>query len=262
MRFSLVFNITGRHRVLPLNYQYPLQGWIYRLIERAGPEFSRFLHDTGYRRGHRSFKLFTFSNLEGKPYKIYPQQGRIAFFGEEIALTVSFYMPTAAEQFIKGLFMGQEVVLGDELNQVKMQVARIATCPRPDFRENMHYSLLTPCIISKVVEGHKHAQYQHPESEGYGNLFLSNLLQKALAARVPVPMLHDAPNIEDWKVEFGDKVKKRGVHIKEHSPEHSHLIGYLYNFTLTAPVELQELGYYAGFGEKNSMGMGMGENKS
>jgi CRISPR-associated endoribonuclease Cas6 len=34
------------------------------------------------------------------------------------------------------------------------------------------------------------------------------------------------------------------------------LIGYMYEFDLTAPAELQKVGYYAGFGHLGSQGFG------
>ncbi|WP_367281913.1 CRISPR-associated endoribonuclease Cas6 [Tunicatimonas pelagia] len=44
--------------------------------------------------------------------------------------------------------------------------------------------------------------------------------------------------------------------VKQHTPQQNKIIGYTYNLTLTAPPEVQQLAYYAGLGEDNSMGFG------
>lgn len=50
--------------------------------------------------------------------------------------------------------------------------------------------------------------------------------------------------------------KSRLIKLKAYTPEETRVRGWLYEFELEAPVEIQELGFYARFGEKNSMGFG------
>ena len=282
MRFTLILRITSRNRILPINYQYPLHSWIYKVIQSANAEFSRFLHDEGYRLGHKSFKLFTFSPLTCLPYKIYPQEQRIALQGQETTLQISFMISQAAEHFIRGLFAGQQFSLGDEISQVAFEVARIEAHPRPVFTETMCYRCLSPIVISTKTEGRTHAQYLHPEEEQYPDLFLRHLVQKHAAAvdaaavnAATVSQLTDINNIPEWEAtersaaqrdaanwqfRLLNKPRKKGIHIKQHSREHTKVIGYLYDFELTAPPEVHEMAYYAGFGEKNSLGFGMCED--
>ncbi len=64
MRIKITFNLPGSRLVLPLNYQYPLSAWIYKVLENGDHDFSKFLHEHGYRHdSNKAFKLFTFSNL-------------------------------------------------------------------------------------------------------------------------------------------------------------------------------------------------------
>ncbi len=61
----------------------------------------------------------------------------------------------------------------------------------------------------------------------------------------------------DWdvsKMSFNllDIRQKRLVHLPRKDMRTIKVRGYLMDFELTAPVELLELGYFAGFGEKNS----------
>ena len=50
---------------LPINYNNIVQGIIYRAIS-AMPLYSDFLHDVGFVSNDKNYKMFVFSNLEGK----------------------------------------------------------------------------------------------------------------------------------------------------------------------------------------------------
>ncbi|MBD0280088.1 MAG: CRISPR-associated endoribonuclease Cas6, partial [Flavisolibacter sp.] len=63
MRLKLTLHTNEKGALLPFNYQYPLSAAIYKIIQTADHEFAAFLHDQGYGEGHKSFKLFTFSDL-------------------------------------------------------------------------------------------------------------------------------------------------------------------------------------------------------
>ncbi|MFP4097134.1 MAG: CRISPR-associated endoribonuclease Cas6 [Cyclobacteriaceae bacterium] len=256
MRFKLILHITSSKRVLPLNYQYPLHAWIYRTIEQADADFSRFLHDEGYASGSKKFKLFTFSPLSCRPYKIFRQEERIAFQGDEISLQISFMIDQAAEKFIMGLFMGQRFSLGDPISQADFEVVRIEALPRPEFKEKMRYRCLSPVVISVMETGKAHAQYKGPAHPEYEKLFLNHLAEKYKAVPQLAGSIPDSP--QDWQFRLLSKPRQKLIHIKQHTEAATKVRGYQYDFELTAPAEVQEMGYYAGFGEKNSLGFGMG----
>ena len=44
--FNLNLSLTDRNRnVLPINYQYELSAWIYRVIHQSNPVFAEWLHN-------------------------------------------------------------------------------------------------------------------------------------------------------------------------------------------------------------------------
>lgn len=55
--------------VISLNYQYPLSAAIYRIIAKGNAAYAHFLHEQGYGKKDKGFKLFTFSQLN-VPFKI------------------------------------------------------------------------------------------------------------------------------------------------------------------------------------------------
>ncbi|PZN08870.1 MAG: CRISPR-associated endoribonuclease Cas6 [Bacillota bacterium] len=63
MRAIFELRPASRQLVLPLQYNSILQGLVYHLL--AGTAVAEFLHDQGFTRGARRYKLFTFSRLEG-----------------------------------------------------------------------------------------------------------------------------------------------------------------------------------------------------
>ncbi|EKP95532.1 CRISPR-associated endoribonuclease Cas6 [Thermaerobacter subterraneus] len=63
MRVIMELRPVSGQLVLPLQYNSLLQGLVYHLLE--GTDVAEFLHDQGFTRGARRYKMFTFSRLEG-----------------------------------------------------------------------------------------------------------------------------------------------------------------------------------------------------
>ena len=40
MQLKLTFQLSGKTQILPLNYQYPVSAWIYKVLEKADKGFS------------------------------------------------------------------------------------------------------------------------------------------------------------------------------------------------------------------------------
>jgi CRISPR-associated endoribonuclease Cas6 len=241
--------ISGNH--LPLNYQYELSSWIYKVISRADAGHSAFLHSQGFETEGRHFKMFTFSQLDLRPYKIVGNE--IKLLGTEISLNVRFMVDSSLENFIKGLFLQQRFQLGDRYNIIDFEVSGIETVQPPVFHSTMHYACLSPiCVSQKRADGT--AAYLTPDVIDYGKLLIENLQRKANALVAAGTDNHIIPSGFNFKLL--NTPRKKGVHIKANTESHTQVIGYLFHFELTAPAELHEIGYYAGFGEKNSMGFG------
>src|SRR5690606_2381793 len=128
-------NRISRERYLPLNYQYELSAAIYKVIDRADSDFSAFLHHQGYTAFDRPFRLFTFSRLGFQGYKVIREAARVEHYGHEAWFEISFLVDRAAEEFIRGLFMSQEISLGDKISRVAYQVSHIEAVAPPLFRE-------------------------------------------------------------------------------------------------------------------------------
>jgi CRISPR-associated endoribonuclease Cas6 len=195
--------------------------------------------------------MFTFSQLDARPYRI--EGNQIRLLGKEISFKLRFAVDSSMETFIRGLFMQQRFGLGDKYNVVDLEVTGVGTIAPPAFQASMTYQCLSPVCISRTRED-RTTEYLSPDAPGYGRLLVQNLVRKSGAlVGAGDPAIQGLP---DFRFRLLNTPRKKGVHIKAHTAGHTQVVGYLFHFELTAPVELHELGYDAGFGEKNSMGFG------
>lgn len=261
MRFKLILERIVSQRFIPINYQYELSAAIYRIIHRGDSGFSQFLHEQGYRIGNRSFRLFTFSRIRFDNQRVLPPQGRIEHHGRLAELEVSFLIDRAAEEFIKGVFLGEEIFLGDQISGSRYQIVHVEGCQTPLFKTTMNYRCLSPVFI-KVKREDGGENYLDPSHPNYGKILVNNLVSKWMA-KSTVVAIGEQEISEDLEFDFQvkGKVYKNGVLIKQMTEQETKLIGYTFEFELTTSPELQEIGYYAGFGQLNSQGFGCVEIK-
>ena len=104
--------------------------------------------------------------------------------------------------------------------------------------------------------------------ERYGDLIAGNLWEKYYSFRSKNTrngVRISEPDGEGRKIydslgkfvfQSNGKARSKLITIKQGTPEETKVKGYLYEFTVEGPPELIRMGYYAGFGEKNSLGFG------
>ncbi len=250
MRLKLTLQHSP-NQALPINYQYLISSWVYHTLAKADEKYATFLHKHGYNFGGKNYKLFTFSPLYPCRYRIDAARGNFILAESPTELVLSFYLDDAMQHFVIGLFRDQRMRLG----KVDFGISAIETLPKPLFQKTMRFRLITPLCISRNEEDKKYAQYLHPDAEGYGELLFHNLLHKGSAA---VQILFPAVELESHpEYEFSYQIlstpKSRLLDIKG-----TKVRGYVFDFEMTGPKKLLEVGWFAGFGEKNSsLGMGM-----
>lgn len=250
MRLDLTFKIN-KGNILPINYTYALSSFIYKTLQQANEEYSDWLHNQGYKLGHKQFKLFTFSELQLPRYQRY--EDRFILQGDTVKLVVSFYADEAMKNFVIGLFEQQSFFIQDRKSRVDFKVETVTIQPKLIFKEKMRFRTISPICVSQHKDGRKHASYLSPTDENYGELFFKNLINKYQAAKPDAPIF----NLTDCHFRLcSERPKSRLVHIKGFSKEATKIRGYFFDFELAAPVELIEFGYAAGFGEKNAAGFG------
>lgn len=254
MRFELTLNRTTKQRMLPMDYQYYISAWIYKVLKHADKAFADFLHNKGYGKDEEDtklYKLFCFSRLNfGKP-KLWKEKKLFEISTHEIKLQISFDVNETATIFIKGLFMAQEFYLGDKFNGIDFKVSNVAALPEPEFAETMHYRLQTPWVISFQTENDKHPQYLSPKDESFEQLAIKHLVEKHNNTRNQKSIL-----AEQIKFTPTSDFKRAGFLMKPDTKEQTRVVGNLFEFELTAPVDIQKMIWSAGVSEKSSTGFG------
>ena len=264
MRVKLILGISGGNRSLPINYQYEFSAWIYKTLHYGDPAFARWLHDQGYTEGKRSFKLFSFSNLDVDRFKV--KGDRFLILSDEACLVLTFHIDEAIQHFVTGLFRHNTFTIGDRKSQVDFEVRTVESLRSPEFKENMRFRALSPVCVSRPVgsNGKLATEYLAPGHPEYEQRLFENLVTRYNSR----PQQQHSKSSEllecsdELQLKVVGKPKSRLIKIKSDTPQETRVRGYLYDFECTAPAELLRFGYEAGFGEKNSLGFGCVEIKT
>ncbi|AUD05860.1 CRISPR-associated endoribonuclease Cas6 [Spirosoma pollinicola] len=267
MQFKLTLRPTASQTLVPFNYAYRLSGFIYSVIADADAQYARFLHEKGYlATSTRRFKLFTFSDLIMPNARLDARAGGMWVNSPYIEWVVSFYIDSAAQHFIMGLFQDQRCVIATPRHRAEFIIEHVEAVPVEITSQSVLLRTLSPVVIAeKDTRGMD--QYLHPADAQFGPFLVSNLLakydsiQKTLAAGGnldddpdPVSIIYELlPN----PGRSAAQPKSRLVTIKEGSREETKVRGYYgFTFELSGPSELLELAVLAGVGRYNAEGFG------
>lgn len=253
MRLSLSLFTNQTNPVLPANYQYPLSAAIYKIIERADGSYSAFLHDIGYALNGKRFKLFTFSDLR-MPFQM--RGDRMFLQQNQASVTVCFHVPFAAENFVKGLFMHQQLDIADYKSRVQFNVQQVEMLPV--YNETIK-ALVVLQPMSALVVGCKNARgnydYLPPADADYIYWLLHNWKEKYTT--VYKADTEAAFKNVQVKIINADKARSRLITIKAGTDEETRIRGFMnFRLAVTAPQDVLELALNAGLGLYNAMGCG------
>lgn len=227
MRLQLTLNTRDTNAVLPVNYQYPFSAAIYKIIQRADAEYSTFLHDYGYGNHHKRFKLFTFSDLN-VPFQIISD--RLLLKRDNAKLLVCFHLPQAAENFIKGLFMHQQLEIADKKSRATFVVQQIEVMRDELMKDEPVNVAVQP--LSPLVTGRKNDKgyydYRSPVDADFTDCLLHNWMEKyKTVIDVDEKGLLQIKEQTKIKVQlFSQPPQQRLITIKQDTAEQTRVRGY------------------------------------
>ena len=251
MRFQLNLKVD-RHvfgNKLPINYQYELSAWIYRIIAQGDRLYAEWLHQNGYADKHRNFRLFVFSNIFSPGIKY--ENDRLILHSDKASFYLSLLPEKSTEAFIKGIFKEQVFTLGDRVSKVQFSVQQVELIPPPDFTNSFVFKTLSPVVVSVGQENRQHARYVNPDEKDYGLLIINNLIEKY---KVFYNKTFDGDT--NYQFELVSPFRSKLIRIKAGTKEETQVRGFVYTFRLAADKELLKVMYEAGMGEKGSLGFG------
>lgn len=251
--------MSGRD-VIPINYNYPISAWIYRLLSDASPEYAAFLHNQGYIGADgKTRKLFTFSRLHIRPPARRLGDRLIVDSIHEITLMLSSPMiQDFIQNIVIGLFKDQVLELG---NDAKLAVQSVEVCPMPVLSSPLKCKSLSPIVVSTPIErnGKLGKHYLRPDEQNLSEAIQNSLVKKHQTAHRASPDDTAFKFEPDW-----DYIKRRGgpektmtlVRLKEGHRDYTGVKGFLIPFTLTGSIELMRTAWECGIGDQTSMGFG------
>lgn len=256
MRLLLTLNYIGENQIIPVNYQYPLASAIYRILQKADAGYSAFLHEKGYGKG---FKLFTFSDIRC-PFKI--EGDRLLLLSDKAEIIVCFHLPKAAETFVKGLFMSQQVDIADRKSKTSFTVTQVESLASPLDRFNKNDEvdfLLKP--LSPVVCGLKNEKgnynFLSPSDDGYEEMLFLNWEEKCKTVfeKEEAGQIMESSFIQI--LFYKNPPKSRLITIKADTDAETKIRGFNnFEIRIKGKKEAVELLLNSGAGLYNAMGMG------
>jgi len=254
MRFQLNLKIDSHvfGNRLPINYQYELSAWIYRIIAQGDQQYAEWLHQNGFSEKHRNFRLFVFSNLYSPGTKF--EKDRLIFTSDKASFCLSLLPEKSTEAFVKGIFREQEFTLGDRVSKVQFRVQQVEMLPPPDFLDNFVFKTLSPVVVSVGEENHQHPRYVSPEEKDYGQLIINNLIEK-----YRLFYQKEFEGDASFKFELMSPARSKLIRIKAGTKEETRVRGYMFTFRLETDKKLLKVMYESGIAEKNSQGFGFVE---
>jgi CRISPR-associated endoribonuclease Cas6 len=135
MRLKIIMTRIHDSVLLPINYNYPLSAALFRIFAKGDAAYAEFLHEKGYGKKDKGFKLFTFSQLN-VPFKI--EGDRLRLLSDEVSFDIAIYLPQALERFVKGLFQSEHIDIADKKSKVSFKVKSVESLADPlqAYKEN------------------------------------------------------------------------------------------------------------------------------
>lgn len=247
--------------ILSPNYNYPLSAAIYNLLRFGSPEFSKFLHDIGFKFNGRTYKLFCFALRFDQ---IIIDFGQIKMVSPKANLYItSPLIDDFIKNFVIGTFEQQKIQIYSNYRTTEFKIKQVELLPEVNFSDEMKFLLHSPMVISTVrtdSNGKSVQYYLRPDDKKEINRILTTNLINKYKLINNREICADELDLQ-WDQNYLSKHNRitKKVTINENDKNSVDVVGIQAPFTLRGNAELIKVGYMCGFGEKNSMGFGFAE---
>lgn len=237
MQISIVFK--GENITLPLARNEIIQGLIYKAASE-NPTFSDKLHNVGNDFNGRKFKLFTFSELDGK----YSVENKKIIYPSTASLTIRAFEPYLIQLLFLYFSKNKYVKLG--LNTVEVKDVRLDEFHV--YENKINVKTLSPVTVYSTTEDGHTIYYSPNDPEFYSRI-------KANAERKYKSFFGDEEEFDlSIKAVENQKFVKRATRFKS-----TFITAWHGEFVLEGSAKILNFLYQTGLGSKNSEGFGMVE---
>lgn len=233
MRLKITINTIDK--LIPYEYHGFLQGVIYHALN---PKNATFFHDEGFSINNRIYKMFVFSELNGK-YK--PTKEGLIF--QEAAC---FYISSISSEFMNQLYLHFSNEPYITLGNQSLEILTVEPVSDLEYHENQEYILqtLSPITCFKTDEK-RFTTYFHAKSQDFENGLKNNMSRKYLT-------LFDSDDDQFFEIKKIIRCKEVKVKFKK-----SIYVAYVCTMKVHVSDGYLKLLLHTGLGSKNAAGFGM-----
>lgn len=231
------------------HYNEVLQGFIYHNMDRA---LARQVHNQGFTAGTRTFRLFTFSRLQGEGRYDAATKKLVFAPGTNLSFQIASSQAELLASLADTMLKASEV----RLAMASCAVREIAVPPPPPRTSGVvavrALSAITAYSTDTQVNGRKRTRYYAPHDAVWPAQITANLRHKALAAGWDSVVLETLETrISPLRIRPQDR---KVTYYRDTVIE-----AWMGTYRLELPPALLELALDTGLGSKNSQGFGMVE---
>lgn len=241
MRLRIRLRVVKNSRI-PHGYNKHISAMLYNKINLHDNNFSKQLHDNGYESELHKYKMLTFSSLKGEIKDI---NSHGLLFGEEVYLYVSSPIIRIIEAIENGLNLDNKV----RVHNTHFECVNIERVPEPVIKKSpVIFRTNSPIVVSTKSDTGKKV-YLLPQDPDFSRVLAKNLIRKSKLLGISID--------EEEALRKVKVLPRSGVNIGSinfYGGRITYSKGY---FVYYGPAELFNVGYRAGFGERNAQGFGM-----
>jgi CRISPR-associated endoribonuclease Cas6 len=230
---------TTREASIPWSYRSDLTRLIYKVIGRSDKSYASWLHDEGYEKGGKVYRLFVYSDLQFAPIEVSPS-------GLKSEGCIVWQLGSPDGRFIKALADGVKL-LGNKLDVFgsTFDVLDTLQAQLPKTKENPVFRTISP-VVASVQEGKGSTPtYLSPEDQKFTEALERNLFSK-------------------WEAYNKRSIEVENFGIRTWDPKSKLIPTFDINvrawnlkLQIWGSDEMTRFAYDAGLGERNSQGFGM-----
>ena len=238
-KMQLIVHIgLGEPLVLPINYNHIVQSIIYNALGSM-PEYADFLHNEGYSRDKRQYRMFQFSQLSGD----YEIQERKIIFKSYVTFEIRSPEPLLIRLLGEHLWNH-----GIRFGTVICEDIQMELYDYTVEETSLRIRMKSPMTVYST-DYENGIYYYNPEEEEFYHRLNENFLRKyqAYYGVSPIAMI-------DIK-KIGDKVPKKFVT----RYQGSYITAWYGQYQISGKRKYLDFLYQVGLGSKNSQGFGMFE---
>lgn len=247
MRIKITF-YCDEVQSINLNYNYYLTSLIYKLLSKSDAEYTTFLHDEGYVLNNKGYKMFTYSMLMPKKYFI--EKGFLNIQG-----IMNWFVSSPSKDFIFNLIDSLSKVERVKIGDGYFSIIGLEWVKDTVFTEHMKFRCLSPISTATAYLCEDRSLKKRDlyiEDKRFTDNLRLNLLSKyeVIYGEAPLDTRLQIRFIDIEGYKRGKLINyKNGVKVK----------GYLAPLEIYGNPALIQIAYECGFGDRNSLGLGMVE---